>query len=86
MNFETDLETSSYGKLAHQKAISRAHLAFIINCFWETAFPSNTPSAAQALTPNLRPVISPVKTYILFCGESQPHLTQEGPLDGWPLA
>ncbi|XP_058408963.1 steroid receptor-associated and regulated protein [Diceros bicornis minor] len=85
---ETDLETSSSGKPArHQKAIPSAHLTFVIDCArgkqLSLAAPSAPPRAPSA---NLGPVTSPMKTYILFCGEIQPHLTQEAPLGGRCLA
>ncbi|XP_062960112.1 steroid receptor-associated and regulated protein [Cynocephalus volans] len=85
---ETDLETSSGGKLARQqKTIPTAHLTFVIDCargkqlsLAAPAVPSRAPSPSQG------PVTPPMKTYILFCGENQPHLAQETPVGRGHLA
>ena len=71
----------------HQKAIPAAHLTFIIDCARGKPLALVAPPVPpRAPGPNLGPVTSPMKTYILFCGENQPHLTQEAPLGGGHLA
>ncbi|KAM5267050.1 steroid receptor-associated and regulated protein [Hipposideros larvatus] len=88
MGHDTDLETSSGGKPAHlQKAIPTAHLTFVIDCARGKQLSLAAPRVPpQALSPNLGHATPPMKTYILFCGESQPHLTQEAPLGGGHLS
>ncbi|KAB1269307.1 Steroid receptor-associated and regulated protein [Camelus dromedarius] len=85
---ETDLETSSDGKPArHQKTIPKAHLTFVIDCAHGKQLSLAAPPAPlRALSPNLGSVIPPMKTYILFCGGNQPHLTQEAPTSDGGLA
>ncbi|XP_016074586.1 PREDICTED: uncharacterized protein C1orf64 homolog [Miniopterus natalensis] len=84
----TDLDTSSGGERAPSlQAIPTAHLTFIVDCArgkqLSLAAPSVPPPAPR---PKLEPVTPPMKTYILFCGDSQPHLTQEASLGGGHLA
>ncbi|KAF6345705.1 steroid receptor associated and regulated protein [Rhinolophus ferrumequinum] len=88
IGLETDLETSSGVKPAHhQKAFPTAHLTFVIDCARGKQLSLAAPPVPpQALSPNLGPVTPPMKTYILFCGESQPHLTQEAPPGGGQLS
>ncbi|KAM8777521.1 steroid receptor-associated and regulated protein [Rhynchonycteris naso] len=82
MGLETDLETSSGGKPAHQKA--EAHLIFVINCAHGKQLSlAASPKPPQALSSNLGYITLPMKTFILFCEESQPHMTQEAP--GWTM-
>ncbi|XP_029804887.1 steroid receptor-associated and regulated protein [Suricata suricatta] len=78
---ETDLETSSGGKPGgHQKAIPSTHLTFVIDCARGRQISLMAPPALpRAPSPNPGAVTAPMKTYILFCGENRPHLTQEGP-------
>ncbi|KAB1261024.1 Steroid receptor-associated and regulated protein [Camelus dromedarius] len=85
---KTDLETSSDGKPAcHQKTIPKAHLTFVIDCaHGKQLSPAAPPAPPRAPSPNLGPVIPPMKTYILFCGGNQPHLTQEAPTGDGGLA
>ncbi|XP_057573530.1 steroid receptor-associated and regulated protein [Hippopotamus amphibius kiboko] len=86
---ETELETSSGGKPAsHQKAIPKAHLTFIIDCAHGKQISlAALPGPPRVPSPNLGPIIPPMKTYILLCGENRPpHLTQEAPLGGEVLA
>ncbi|XP_036202916.1 steroid receptor-associated and regulated protein [Myotis myotis] len=88
MGPETELDASSGGKPAHQqKAVPAAHLTFVIDC----ASGKQLSLAAllvppQGPSPYLGPVTPPMKTYILFCGDSQPHLTQEAILGGGHIA
>ncbi|KAI5139217.1 Steroid Receptor-Associated And Regulated Protein [Manis pentadactyla] len=79
---ETDLESGSGGEPAsHQKAIPAAHLTFLIDCAHGKQLSLAAPPVRpRTPRPNLGPVTPPVKTYILFCGENQPHLIQEAPL------
>lgn len=45
------------------------------------------PGPPRVPSPNLGPVIPPMKTYILLCGENRPpHINQEAPLGGGGLA
>ncbi|ELW68595.1 steroid receptor-associated and regulated protein [Tupaia chinensis] len=83
----TDLETSSGGKLGrHQKAIPAAHLTFVIDCAEGKQLSLAAPPAPpQASSPNRGLIVSPMKTYIVFCGDKQPHLTQETTLGGGQL-
>lgn len=76
------------GKPAHrQKATPTAHLTFVIDCASGKQLSLAAPAVPpQAPGPYLGLVTPPVKTYILFCGDSQPHLTQEASLGGGPLA
>ncbi|XP_036682791.1 steroid receptor-associated and regulated protein [Balaenoptera musculus] len=86
---ETDLETSSGGKPArHRKAIPKAHLTFVIDCTHGKQISlAALPGPPRVPSPNLGPVIPPMKTYILLCGENRPrHVTQEAPLGGGGLA
>ncbi|XP_049473964.1 steroid receptor-associated and regulated protein [Panthera uncia] len=85
---ETDVETSSGGKPGcHQKAIPPAHLTFVIDCARGRQISLIAPPVLpRAPGPNLGTVTPPMKTYILFCGENQPHLTQEAPLGRGRLA
>nr|XP_044629105.1 steroid receptor-associated and regulated protein-like [Equus asinus] len=82
------LETSSSGKQTrHQKAIPTAHPTFIIHCAPGKQLSLESPSVPlQAPTTNLGPVTPPMKTYVFFCGENQPCLTQEAPPCGGCLA
>ncbi|XP_054547139.1 steroid receptor-associated and regulated protein [Talpa occidentalis] len=84
MDLETDLGTSSGGRLArHPKAIPRAHLTFMIDCSRGKQLSLLAPPVPPpALSPCLGPAHPPMKTYILFCGESQPHRAHEAPLHG----
>lgn len=67
----------------HQKAVPTAHLTFIIDCTRGKQLSlAAPPGPPRALSSNLGPVTPLMKTYILFCGESQPHLTQETSLGG----
>nr|XP_012416707.1 PREDICTED: uncharacterized protein C1orf64 homolog [Odobenus rosmarus divergens] len=88
MGLETDLETSSGGKPScHQKAIPTTHLTFVIDCARGKQLSLVAPPVPpRAPGPHLGPVTPPMKTYILFCGENRPHLTQETPLGGGHLA
>ncbi|XP_007459386.1 PREDICTED: uncharacterized protein C1orf64 homolog [Lipotes vexillifer] len=86
---ETGLETSSGGKPArHQKAIPKAHLTFVIDCTrGKHVSLAALPGPPRVPSPNLGPVIPPMKTYILLCGENRaPHVNQEAPLGGGGLA
>ncbi|XP_020951060.1 uncharacterized protein C1orf64 homolog [Sus scrofa] len=86
---KTDLKTRSGGKPAgHQKAIPKAHLTFVIDCAHGKRISLTAPPVPpRAPSPNPGPVIPPMKTYILFCGESRPpHQTPEAPLDEGGLA
>ncbi|XP_066121269.1 steroid receptor-associated and regulated protein [Saccopteryx bilineata] len=84
---ETDLDTSSGGKLDHhQKAIHTAHLTFVIDCAHGTQpFLAAQPALPHAPCPNLGCIIPPMKTYIFFRGDNQPHPPQEAPLGGGRL-
>ncbi|XP_036770242.2 steroid receptor-associated and regulated protein isoform X2 [Manis pentadactyla] len=85
---ETDLESGSGGEPAsHQKAIPAAHFTFLIDCAHGKQLSLAAPPVRpRTPRPNLGPVTPPVKTYILFCGENQPHLIQEAPLGRGCLA
>uniref|UniRef100_A0A671E8A0 Steroid receptor associated and regulated protein n=1 Tax=Rhinolophus ferrumequinum TaxID=59479 RepID=A0A671E8A0_RHIFE len=73
---EARLETSLGGKPAHpQTAIPTAHLTFVIDCAQGKQLSlTPLPVLPRAPSSNLGPVTPPVKTHILFCGESQPLL------------
>ncbi|XP_028011409.2 steroid receptor-associated and regulated protein [Eptesicus fuscus] len=71
----------------HLKATPTAHLTFVIDCASGKQLSLAAPPVPpQAPGPYLGLVTPPMKTYILFCGDSQPHLTQEASLGGGPLA
>ncbi|XP_004679403.1 PREDICTED: uncharacterized protein C1orf64 homolog [Condylura cristata] len=84
MDLETDLVTSSGGRLACPlKATPRAHLTFMIDCSRGKQLSLLSPPVRDlALSPHLGPAPPPMKTYIFFCGETQPHLAHEAPLGG----
>ncbi|XP_059542233.1 steroid receptor-associated and regulated protein [Myotis daubentonii] len=97
MGPETELDASSGGKPAHQqkavpaahqqKAVPAAHLTFVIDCASGKQLSLAAPLVPlQGPSPYLGPVTPPMKTYILFCGDSQPHLTQEAILGGGHIA
>nr|XP_036301087.1 steroid receptor-associated and regulated protein [Pipistrellus kuhlii] len=76
-------DVKSGGNLAHcQKAVPTAHLTFVIDCASGKQLP---PPPPQVPGPYLGLVTPPMKTYILFCGDSQP-LTQEAALGRGHLA
>ncbi|KAL2773327.1 steroid receptor-associated and regulated protein, partial [Daubentonia madagascariensis] len=76
------------GKLAgHQKAVPTAHLTFVIDCARGKQLSLAAPPVPrQASSPHRGPVTPAMKTYIVFCGENRPPLTQETPLGGGYLA
>ncbi|XP_036901213.1 steroid receptor-associated and regulated protein [Sturnira hondurensis] len=80
----TDLDTSSGGKSAHLlKAVSTAHLTFVIDCVRGKPLSLAAPPVPpHALSPNPGLVTPTMKTYILFCGYGQSHLIREAPLGG----
>lgn len=51
-------------------------------CLRETALSGSTPVPPQTPSPSPGPVTLPVQTYILFCWDSQPHLTEETSMGG----
>ncbi|XP_015412657.1 PREDICTED: uncharacterized protein C1orf64 homolog, partial [Myotis davidii] len=70
-----------------QKAVPAAHLTFVIDCASGKQLSLAAPPVPpQGPGPYLGPVTPPMKTYILFCGDSQPHLTQEAILGGGHIA
>ncbi|XP_014388775.1 PREDICTED: uncharacterized protein C1orf64 homolog [Myotis brandtii] len=70
-----------------QKAVPAAHLTFVIDCASGKQLSLAAPLVPpQAPGPYLGPVTPPMKTYILFCGDSQPPLTQEAILGGGHIA
>uniref|UniRef100_G1Q2M1 Uncharacterized protein n=1 Tax=Myotis lucifugus TaxID=59463 RepID=G1Q2M1_MYOLU len=73
---------------AHQeKAMPTAHLTFVIDCASGKQLSLAAPLVPpQAPSPYLGPVTPPMKTYILFYGDSQPPLTQEAILGGGHIA
>ncbi|XP_070259160.1 steroid receptor-associated and regulated protein [Myotis yumanensis] len=93
MGPETELDTSSGGKPAHhqkavltahqEKAMPTAHLTFIIDCASGKQLSLAAPLVPpQAPGPYLGLVTPPMKTYILFCGDSQPP-SDSGGHPGW---
>ncbi|XP_069333672.1 steroid receptor-associated and regulated protein [Eulemur rufifrons] len=86
-SLETDLGTSSGGKPAgHPKTVPTAHLTFVIDCARGKHLSLAAPVPPRASSPHRGPVTPPMKTYIVFCGENQPRLTQETTLGGGGLA
>uniref|UniRef100_G1PFF4 Steroid receptor associated and regulated protein n=1 Tax=Myotis lucifugus TaxID=59463 RepID=G1PFF4_MYOLU len=92
MGPETELDASSAHHqavhTAHQeKAMPTAHLTFVIDCASGKQLSLAAPLVPpQAPSPYLGPVTPPMKTYILFYGDSQPPLTQEAILGGGHIA
>ncbi|XP_008247976.2 steroid receptor-associated and regulated protein [Oryctolagus cuniculus] len=74
----THLETSSGWKpVRPQKAIPKAHLTFLIDCGLGKQLPLATPPVPRrGPRPRRGPAAPPVKTYIVFCGGSEPGGTQ----------
>nr|XP_012618521.1 uncharacterized protein C1orf64 homolog [Microcebus murinus] len=86
-SLETDLGTSSGGKPAgHPKAVPTAHLTFVIDCAHGKHLSLAAPAPPRAPRPHQGPVAPPMKTYIVFCGENQPPLTQDTTPGGERLA
>ncbi|XP_003783925.1 steroid receptor-associated and regulated protein [Otolemur garnettii] len=85
-SLDTGLGTSSAGKLTrHQRAVPMAHLTFVIDCTSGKQL-SLAASPPRATSPHRGPVIPPLKTYIVFCGENRPPPTQKTPLGSKDLA
>lgn len=72
MGLKTGLETSSGEKLTHhQKAIPTAHLTFLNrHAHGKKLSLAAPPVLPRVPSPNLGPVTTPMKTYILFCGKA----------------
>ncbi|CAK6440649.1 unnamed protein product [Pipistrellus nathusii] len=76
------------GNLAHcQKAVPTAHLTSVIDCASGKQLSlAASPVPPQVPGPYLGLVTPPMKSYILFCGDNQPYLTQEATLGRGHLA
>ncbi|XP_007948981.1 steroid receptor-associated and regulated protein [Orycteropus afer afer] len=84
MSLGPGLETSIGGQLVrHQKAVSTAHLTFVI----DVTCGKQISLAAPPVQPRVpRPyrglVIPPMKTHIVFYGDNWPHLPEKASLGG----
>ncbi|XP_037674640.1 steroid receptor-associated and regulated protein [Choloepus didactylus] len=85
---ETDVEPGPGRQLLrHQKAIPTTHLTFVIDCARGKQISlAAPPGLSCASSPYRGPVSPPMKTFIMFCGESCPQVSREGPLGQGGLA
>ncbi|XP_076994163.1 steroid receptor-associated and regulated protein [Tamandua tetradactyla] len=78
---QSSAQSSPGGKqVCREKAIPPAHLTFVIDCARGKRISLATPPApTRVSSPYRGPVTPPMKTFIMFCGDSCPQLTQDGP-------
>ncbi|XP_004472214.1 steroid receptor-associated and regulated protein [Dasypus novemcinctus] len=78
---EMDADPGPGGKLVcRQKAVPPAHLTFVIDCARGKQIPLAAPPAlCRAASPRQGPVTRPMKTYIMFFGDSWAQPPREDP-------